>query len=145
MNIDKILSLVSRFVSFVLYLFAIYLTVYLAITFFVFGNYFIPINYILYILVVALGASLLLSIILSINSLNDLIQVLLVYATIVSSIYFVGFFTNCFIRNSTFWISSIIINLVGLCILFVVIAIRRTYENKLLNQTLKNFKERDGK
>lgn len=145
MTLEKIFSILKKYISQALYLFAIYLSLYVVITFFVFGNYVIPINYIAYILIVALLASVVLSIIININHLTAIIQGLLVYITILVSTYCVGFFTNCFTRTSAFFIASIIINLIGLCILFVGIIIKRTFENKKLNETLQSYKEREHK
>ena len=78
-------------------------------------------------------------IILSLNKLNCIIQAVLIYITVTISIYFVGFYTNIFTRDGSFWLFSLIINLSGLCILLGYVMIKRTIENKTLNEKLKNY------
>lgn len=142
MKNTQIFLYLKRYLSFVLCLFAIYMGCYVVITHFVFGNYNLPITYISYIFVISLITSLILLIILRINKLSFIGQIVLIYITITISIYFVGFLTKCFKNDATFWISSLVINLIGLVILLLVMLIKNYLENKKLNDTLKDYKEK---
>ena len=84
-----------------------------------------------------------LSLVLYFDKLNFIVQAVLIYVIVTISIYFVGFYTNCFTTDKNFWLFSLIINLIGLTLLFGVIIVKRTIENKDLNKKLQQFQERD--
>ena len=120
-------------------LFTIYIGCYSIVNALIFKNFYFPLNYIGFIYLISMVISLILMIILSLNKLNFIIQAVLIYITVTISIYFVGFYTNIFTRDGSFWLFSLIINLSGLCILLGYVMIKRTIENKKLNEKLKNY------
>ncbi len=143
-NFKKLYAILTRYIAFFLCMFAVYVCSYVVITSMIFGHFTFPMNFIWYMFLVAAIISAILNSILSFNRLNFIIQSLLIYVTITASIYFIGFFTNIFTRDVSFWIFSIIINLVGLCILLGIVTVRRTIENKDLNAKLKDYQEKDN-
>lgn len=143
-NYKKIYAIVKRNIAFFLSMFAVYVVSYMIITSLIFNQFMFPMNYIWYMCLIALIISLILNVILSFDKLNFIVQSLLIYLTITISIYVVGFFTNIFTRDISFWIFSLVINLVGLCILLGIVIIRRILENKDLNAKLKDFQEKDN-
>ncbi len=143
-NYKMLYAIITRYIAFFLSMFAVYVVSYTIITSFIFGQFMLPMNYIWYMCIIALVISMILNVILAFNKLNFIIQSLLIYLIIAASIYFVGFFTNIFTRDISFWFFSLIINLVGLCILLGIVIIRRTIENKDLNAKLKDYQEKDN-
>lgn len=139
----KIFYFVERFFSLALILFAVYVFCYGVISLAIFKQHIFPINYILVLFVTACVISLVLTIILDINKLNFILQAILIYIIVTASVYFVGFYTNCFTYDVSFWIFSLIINLIALGILFGIIYVKRILENRDLNKKLQSYKERD--
>lgn len=140
MNIKQ---LIKRFVLSFFMMITIYICCYSVITYSIFGNYSMPLNYIAEIGIIAFGTSLILTLILSFDKLFMVLQAILVYLIIIISVYLVGFYTGFFISNYTFWKMSILINAIAL-ILYVGFVVLRSYLiNKKLNDELKSYKERE--
>ena len=139
----KIFFITKRYISTMLTMFALYVGCYALISGFVFDQFIFPLNYLLIIFITACLVSAIVTGILEINKLNFIVQAVSIYVIVTISIYFVGFYTNRFTRDNNFWIFSLIINLVCLCILFGIIIIKRTLENKKLNNQLQKYQERD--
>lgn len=148
-HVNKVLRRISLVIksysSLVLCLFSIYVGTYAVISHFVFHNFNFPLNYMLYIFVIAVVVAVVLYGLLKIDKLSNLIQSLLIYVLIALSIYIVGFLTDCFTMNLAFWISTLIINLICATIVTCVILYRSNKVNEDLNSKLKSFKERDSK
>jgi hypothetical protein len=142
-NLKKIYFIFTRYVSFLLILFAVYVGSYAFISLCVFKQYIFPINYISILFITACIVAAILSVVLYFDKLNFIVQAVLIYVIVTISIYFVGFYTNCFTTDTNFWLFSLIINLIGLTLLFGVIIVKRTIENKDLNKKLQQFQERD--
>lgn len=132
-----------RFISFLLSLFAVYVGCYAVISLGVFKQYIFPINYLSILFFTACVVAAILTIVLYFDKLNFIVQAVLIYVIVTISIYFVGFYTNCFTTDKNFWLFSLIINLIGLTLLFGVIIIKRTLENRDLNNKLQKYQERD--
>ena len=132
-----------RFISFLLSLFAVYVGCYAVISLGVFKQYIFPINYLSILFFTACVVAAILTIVLYFDKLNFIVQAVLIYVIVTISIYFVGFYTNCFTTDKNFWLFSLIINLIGLTLLFGVIIIKRTLENRDLNKKLQKYQERD--
>lgn len=132
-----------RFVSFVLSLFAVYVGCYAVISLSIFKQYIFPINYVGILFFTACIVAAILTAVLYFDKLNFIVQAVLIYVIVTISIYFVGFYTNCFTTDKDFWLFSLIINLAGLTLLFSVIIIKRTLENRNLNRKLQEYQERD--
>ena len=132
-----------RFISFLLSLFAVYVGCYAIISLGVFKQYIFPINYLSVLFFTACIVAAILTVVLYFDKLNFIVQAVLIYVIVTISIYFVGFYTNCFTTDKNFWLFSLIINLIGLSLLFGVIIIKRTLENRDLNQKLQKYQERD--
>ena len=132
-----------RFVSFLLSLFAVYVGCYAVISLGVFKQYIFPINYLSVLFFTACIVAAILTVVLYFDKLNFIVQAVLIYVIVTISIYFVGFYTNCFTTDKNFWLFSLIINLIGLSLLFGVIIIKRTLENRDLNKKLQKYQERD--
>lgn len=132
-----------RFVSFLLSLFAVYVGCYAVISLGVFKQYIFPINYLSVLFFTACIVAAILTVVLYFNKINFIVQAVLIYIIVTISIYFVGFYTNCFTTDKNFWLFSLIINLIGLSLLFGVIIIKRTLENRDLNKKLQKYQERD--
>ena len=128
----RIFYFVERFFSLALILFAVYVFCYGVISLAIFKQHIFPINYILVLFVTACVISLVLTIILDINKLNFILQAILIYIIVTASVYFVGFYTNCFTYDVSFWIFSLIINLIALGILFGIIYHLLVYLGKAL-------------
>ena len=143
LNIKKIYFVITRYISFLLSLFAVYVGSYSLISLWIFKQYIFPINYIGVLFLTAAIVALILSLVLYFDKLNFIVQAVLIYVIVTISIYFVGFYTNCFTTDTNFWLFSLIINLIGLSLLFGVIIIKRTLENKDLNKKLQQYQERD--
>ena len=142
-NLKTISFILIRYISFLLTLFAVYVGSYAFISLCVFKQYIFPINYIAILFLTASLVAAILSIVLYFDKFNFIVQAVLIYVIVTISIYFVGFYTNCFTTDSNFWLFSLIINLIGLTLLFGVIIIKRTIENKDLNKKLQQYQERD--
>ena len=142
-NLKKIYFIFTRYVSFLLILFAVYVGSYAFISLNIFKQYIFPINYISILFITACIVAAILSVVLYFDKLNFIVQAVLIYVIVTISIYFVGFYTNCFTTDTNFWLFSLIINLIGLTLLFGVIIVKRTIENKDLNKKLQQFQERD--
>lgn len=140
---NKIYCLLRKYVTLFLCLFGVYVGSYAFITSVIFKNFYFPLNYLGYMLLISCIISLIIMVILQFNRLNFILQYLLIYVVVTASIYFIGFFTNIFIQNVSFWIFSLIINLCGLCVLLGYVIIRRTIENKDLNNQLKKYQGGD--
>lgn len=140
MNIKQ---LIKRFVLSFFMMIAIYICCYSIITYSIFGNYSMPLNYIAEIGIIAFGTSLILTLILSFDKLFIVVQAILVYLTIIVSVYLVGFYTGFFISNYTFWKMSILINIIAVILYVTFVVLRRYFINKKLNDELKSYKERD--
>ena len=132
-----------RFISFLLSLFAVYVGCYAVISLGVFKQYIFPINYLGVLFFTACIVAAILTVVLYFDKLNFIVQAVLIYVIVTISIYFVGFYTNCFTTDKNFWLFSLIINLIGLTLLFGVIIIKRTLENRDLNNKLQKYQERD--
>ncbi|MBQ4571501.1 MAG: hypothetical protein IJB21_07380 [Bacilli bacterium] len=132
-----------RFISFLLSLFAVYVGCYAIISLGVFKQYIFPINYLGVLFFTACIVAAILTVVLYFDKLNFIVQAVLIYVIVTISIYFVGFYTNCFTTDKNFWLFSLIINLIGLTLLFGVIIIKRTLENRDLNNKLQKYQERD--
>lgn len=132
-----------RFISFLLSLFAVYVGCYAIISLGVFKQYIFPINYLSVLFFTACIVAAILTVVLYFDKLNFIVQAVLIYVIVTISIYFVGFYTNCFTTDKNFWLFSLIINLIGLSLLFGVIIIKRTLENRDLNKKLQKYQERD--
>lgn len=139
LSLNKVLFYLRRYLLLFMCLFTIYIGCYSIVNALIFKNFYFPLNYIGFIYLISMVISLILVIILSLNKLNFIIQAVLIYITVTISIYFVGFYTNIFTRDGSFWLFSLIINLSGLCILLGYVMIKRTIENKKLNEKLKNY------
>ncbi len=142
-NLKKIYFILVRFISFLLCLFAVYVGCYAVISLSIFKQYIFPINYIGILFFTACIVAAILTLVLSFDKLNFIVQAVLIYVIVTISIYFVGFYTNCFTTDGNFWLFSLIINLAGLTLLFGVIIIKRTLENRDLNKKLQQYQERD--
>ncbi|MBE6131266.1 MAG: hypothetical protein E7183_06045 [Erysipelotrichaceae bacterium] len=132
-----------RFMSFLLSLFAVYVGCYAVISLGVFKQYIFPINYLSILFFTACIVAAILTVVLYFDKINFIVQAVLIYVIVTISIYFVGFYTNCFTTDKNFWLFSLIINLIGLTLLFGVIIIKRTLENRDLNKKLQKYQERD--
>ena len=141
--LKKIYYVFKRYISTLLSIFAVYVGCYGFISVLVFDQYTLPLNYLFIIFITACIVAAILTGILIINKLNFIVQAILIYVIVTISIYFVGFYTNRFTRDNNFWIYSTIINLTCLSILFGIIIIKRTIENKKLNAQLQKYQERD--
>lgn len=141
--IRKIYFISVRFVSFMLCLFAVYVGCYSVISLCIFKQYIFPINYINFLFATACIVGAILTALMYFNKINFIVQAVLIYVIVAVSIYFIGFYTNCFTQNRDFWLFSLIINLAGLSLLFGVIIIKRTLENRDLNKKLQNYQDRD--
>lgn len=142
-NLKKIYFMFTRYVSFLLVLFAVYVGSYSFISLSIFKQYIFPINYIGILFLTASIVAFILLIVLYFDKLNFILQAVIIYVIVTISIYFVGFYTNCFTTDKNFWLFSLIINLIGLTLLFGVIIIKRTLENRDLNKKLQQYQERD--
>lgn len=143
LNLKKIYFILTRYVSFLLILFAVYVGSYSIISLAIFKQYIFPINYIGVLFITACLVAAILSLVLYFDIFNFIVQAVLIYVIVTISIYFVGFYTNCFTTDTNFWLFSLIINLIGLSLLFGVIIIKRTLENKDLNKKLQQYQDRD--
>ena len=141
--LKKIYFIFKRYLSTLLSMFAVFVGCYGFISVLVFNQYILPLNYVLMIFITACIVAAILTGILIINKLNFIVQAVLIYVIVTISIYFVGFYTNRFTRDNDFWLFSIIINLVCISLLFGIITIKRTLENKKLNSQLQKYQERD--
>lgn len=139
---NKILKYLLYYISLLFATFTVYVLGYSLITSTIFHFFNLPLNYLLYILLVSIVVTIILVLILKIESINAYFQTSLIYITYSISIYVIGFVTKCFIMNSTFWISSILINLVGAIIILSITLINRSVENKRLNRILNEYKEK---
>lgn len=139
----KVFYFIERFFALALILFAVYVFCYGVISLAIFKQHIFPINYIIVLFITACIISLVLTLLLLLDKLNFILQAVLIYLIVTISVYFVGFYTNCFTYDVSFWIFSLLINLIGLAILFVILYIKRSIENRDLNQKLKDYKERD--
>ena len=142
-NLKKIYFILVRFISFLLCLFAVYVGCYAVISLSIFKQYIFPINYIGILFLTACIVAAILTLVLHFDKLNFIVQAVLIYVIVTISIYFVGFYTNCFTTDGNFWLFSLIINLAGLTLLFGVIIIKRTLENRDLNKKLQQYQDRD--
>lgn len=142
-NLRKIYFILVRFISFLLCLFAVYVGCYSVISLSIFKQYIFPINYIGILFFTACIVAAILTLVLYFDKLNFIVQAVLIYVIVTISIYFVGFYTNCFTTDGNFWLFSLIINLAGLTLLFGVIIIKRTLENRDLNKKLQQYQDRD--
>ncbi len=141
--IRKWYLILIRFISFLLSLFAVYVGCYAVISLSIFKQYIFPINYIGILFLTACIVAAILTVVLYFDKLNFIVQAVLIYIIVTASIYFVGFYTNCFTSDNDFWLFSSIINLAGLSLLFGVIVVKRTLENRDLNKKLQKYQERD--
>ena len=143
LKLKKIMFILVRFISFTLCMFAVYVGCYSVISLAIFKQYIFPINYIGILFLTASIVAAILTGLMYFNKLNFIVQAILVYVIVTVSIYFIGFFTNCFTQNRDFWLFSLIINLAGLSLLFGIIIVKRTLENRDLNKKLQNYQDRD--
>lgn len=143
LKLKKIMFILARFVSFMLCMFAVYVGCYSVISLAIFKQYIFPINYIGILFFTASIVAAILTALMYFNKLNFIVQAVLVYVIVTISIYFIGFYTNCFTQNRDFWLFSLIINLAGLSLLFGIIIVKRTLENRDLNKKLQNYQDRD--
>ena len=143
LKLKKIMFILVRFISFMLCMFAVYVGCYSVISLAIFKQYIFPINYIGILFLTAAIVAAILTGLMYFNKLNFIVQAVLVYVIVTVSIYFIGFFTNCFTQNRDFWLFSLIINLAGLSLLFGIIIVKRTLENRDLNKKLQNYQDRD--
>mgnify|MGYP003441690149 FL=1 len=143
LKLKKIMFILARFVSFMLCMFAVYVGCYSVISLAIFKQYIFPINYIGILFFTASIVAVILTALMYFNKLNFIVQAVLVYVIVAISIYFIGFYTNCFTQNRDFWLFSLIINLAGLSLLFGIIIVKRTLENRDLNKKLQNYQDRD--
>lgn len=142
-NLKKIYFILVRFISFLLCLFAVYVGCYSVISLSIFKQYIFPINYIGILFFTACIVAAILTLVLYFDKLNFIVQAVLIYVIVTISIYFVGFYTNCFTADGNFWLFSLIINLAGLTLLFGVVIVKRTLENRDLNKKLQQYQDRD--
>ena len=142
-NLKKIYFILVRFISFLLCLFAVYVGCYAVISLSIFKQYIFHINYIGILFLTACIVAAILTLVLYFDKLIFIVQAVLIYVIVTISIYFVGFYTNCFTTDGNFWLFSLIINLAGLTLLFGVIIIKRTLENRDLNKKLQQYQDRD--
>ena len=143
LKLKKIMLILARFISFMLCMFAVYVGCYSVISLAIFKQYIFPINYIGILFFTASIVAVILTALMYFNKLNFIVQAVLVYVIVAISIYFIGFYTNCFTQNRDFWLFSLIINLAGLSLLFGIIIVKRTLENRDLNKKLQNYQDRD--
>lgn len=143
LKLKKIMLILARFISFMLCMFAVYVGCYSVISLAIFKQYIFPINYIGILFFTASIVAAILTALMYFNKLNFIVQAVLVYVIVTISIYFIGFYTNCFTQNRDFWLFSLIINLAGLSLLFGIIIVKRTLENRDLNKKLQNYQDRD--
>lgn len=96
-------------------------------------------------LIGSLVTSMVLYFILKINVIPVLVQVLVVYLILAINILTVGYFTYIydFYYNSKLVIATLITLAIGLGIIILVFYFLQRRSNKLLNDNLKHFKERD--
>lgn len=142
-KLRKCYYVLIRFISFLLSLFAVYVGCYAIISLSIFKQYIFPINYLTVLFFTACIVAAILTAVMYFDKLNFIVQAVLIYVIVTISIYFVGFYTNCFTTDKSFWLFSLIINLAGLTLLFSVIIIKRTLENRDLNKKLQEYQERD--
>ena len=143
LKLKKIMFILVRFISFMLCMFAVYVGCYSVISLTIFKQYIFPINYIGILFLTASIVAAILTALMYFNKLNFIVQAVLVYVIVTISIYFIGFYTNCFTQNRDFWLFSLIINLAGLSLLFGIIIVKRTLENRDLNKKLQSYQDRD--
>lgn len=143
LKLKKTMFILVRFISFMLCMFAVYVGCYSVISLTIFKQYIFPINYIGILFLTASIVAAILTALMYFNKLNFIVQAVLVYVIVTISIYFIGFYTNCFTQNSDFWLFSLIINLAGLSLLFGIIIVNRTLENRDLNKKLQSYQDRD--
>ena len=143
LKLKKIMFILVRFISFMLCMFAVYVGCYSVISLAIFKQYIFPINYIGILFFTASIVAVILTALMYFNKLNFIVQAVLVYVIVAISIYFIGFYTNCFTQDRDFWLFSLIINLAGLSLLFGIIIVKRTLENRDLNKKLQNYQDRD--
>ena len=143
LKLKKIMLILARFISFMLCMFAVYVGCYSVISLAIFKQYIFPINYIGILFFTASIVAVILTALMYFNKLNFIVQAVLVYVIVAISIYFIGFYTNCFTQDRDFWLFSSIINLAGLSLLFGIIIVKRTLENRDLNKKLQNYQDRD--
>lgn len=143
LKLKKTMFILVRFISFMLCMFAVYVGCYSVISLTIFKQYIFPINYIGILFLTASIVAAILTALMYFNKLNFIVQAVLVYVIVTISIYFIGFYTNCFTQNRDFWLFSLIINLAGLSLLFGIIIVKRTLENRDLNKKLQSYQDRD--
>ena len=103
-SLRKIYTILIRFISFLLILFAVYVGSYAFISLSIFKQYIFPINYITVLFLTACVVAAILSLVLYFDKLNFIVQAVLIYVIVTISIYFVGFYTNCFTTDKNFWL-----------------------------------------
>lgn len=140
----KIERFLTLFITMFFIIFSISFITKLVVDSFIFKQRTVVYNYVYIEMLIVVAISLILTIFYQFNNVTILTQILITFASLLTVIYGIGFFSGWFrMSNLLFTILSIVFNIVGLILLTIIIMIRKKRDNELLNEELNKYKERE--